>query len=368
MATGRAGLRRALGALMFLMAASCGVDAQVAPPTLATPVEPVTAILEAFERHALVALGEGRHGNEQGHAFRLALVRDPRFAARVNDIVVEMGNARYQDVMDRFVAGEAVSPTVLRQVWQNTTQPHDGPDRPIYEAFYRAVRAVNAALPKDRQLRVLLGDPPIDWNSPTAKQDRGKWMAMRDSFPAELVEREVLARRRRALIIYGDGHLQRQQIASNYEMSHPLAQTLVSLIERRHPRVFSIKTEAVLDLRTLQPDVARWPIPSLALTAGTVLGAADYAIYAAGAPPRVAIVDGTMVPVPREQWRVWPMERQFDAVLYLGPPSSITYSELAPALCADPGYMAMRLGRLAEAGPPGEAARLTAYCAGVRQR
>jgi hypothetical protein len=31
--------------------------------------------------------------NEQGYAFRLALIRVPRFAATVNDIVVESGSA-----------------------------------------------------------------------------------------------------------------------------------------------------------------------------------------------------------------------------------------------------------------------------------
>ena len=77
---------------------------------------------------------------------------------------------------------------------QNTTQPHAGPDRLIYEEFFRAVRAVNASLSTNRKLRVILGDPPIDWDSPTARQDRPKWMEMRDSYPAELIRREVLAK------------------------------------------------------------------------------------------------------------------------------------------------------------------------------
>jgi erythromycin esterase-like protein len=67
---------------------------------LASPavrVDPISAIIDAFAMHPVVALGEGPHGNEQGHAFRLALIRDPRFAARVNDIVIESGSARYQD-------------------------------------------------------------------------------------------------------------------------------------------------------------------------------------------------------------------------------------------------------------------------------
>ena len=142
-------------------------DAQRAIPGIpAVPIEPITGILEMFKTHDVVALSEGNHGNEQGHAFRLALIRDPRFSAAVNDIVVEFGNAHYQAVIDRFVQGEPVAYEELRKVWQDTTQRGTVWDRPIYEEFYRAVRDVNAALPVERRLRVLLGDPPMDWYAP----------------------------------------------------------------------------------------------------------------------------------------------------------------------------------------------------------
>ena len=107
----------------------------------AVPLDPIATILDAFRSHDIVALGEGAHGNEQGHAFRLSLVRDPRFSAVVNDIVVEFGNALYQDVIDRFVRGENISDTALRNVWQNTTQVTPVWDKPIYGEFFRAVRA-----------------------------------------------------------------------------------------------------------------------------------------------------------------------------------------------------------------------------------
>src|SRR5438874_6807185 len=123
------------------------------------------AIAEAFRSHRIVALGnvEGR-GNEQCHAFQLSLIRDPRFRAVVNDVVVEFGNARYQDVVDRFVRGEDVAYESLRGAWQNTTHIEYEWDLPIYEDLFRAVRGVNMSLPRGGQLRVLLGDAPIDWD------------------------------------------------------------------------------------------------------------------------------------------------------------------------------------------------------------
>jgi hypothetical protein len=57
------------------------------------------------------------------------------------------------------------------------------------------------------------------------------------------------------------------------------------------------------------------------------------------------------------------MEEQFDALLYLGPPSSITIARLPARLCADAAYMKMRLRRLEAYGPKDSAERLRNYCA-----
>src|SRR6266513_2964647 len=119
-------------ALSFVVALAGQTFAQPPAPRPAVPVDPVAAILDAFRSHAIVAVAEGTHNNEQAHAFRLSLIRDRRFADTVNDIVVEFGSARYQSVMDRFVRGEAVAEAALRQAWQNTTQPQAIWDVPIY--------------------------------------------------------------------------------------------------------------------------------------------------------------------------------------------------------------------------------------------
>ena len=125
--------------------------------------DPIATIIEAFQTHPIVAVGEGPHGNLQGHAFRLALIRDARFAASVQNVVVESGNALYQALMDRFTSGEDVPSSLLRAVWQDTTQNSPVWDRPIYEELFREIRARNRDLPEERRLRVLLGDPPVDW-------------------------------------------------------------------------------------------------------------------------------------------------------------------------------------------------------------
>ena len=308
------------------------------------PVEPVPAILSAFASHDIVALDEGRHGNEQGHQLRLQLLRDPRFPRVVNDIVVEFGNARFQALMDRYTRGEEVPAGDLRRAWQDTTQ-HAVWDVPIFEEFFRAVRQVNASLPKERQLRVLLADPPIDWAAVKTAADHFKWLRMRDTHAAALVQQEVLAKKRKALVIFGAMHLQRKNINANYE---PLdgAETLISILDRAGARIFTIRTPTESQPASLQAQMAAWPVPSLALLRGTRLGMQDAATFWSDEMPRFAVRDGQPSPLPREQWRVLPMQDLFDALLYLGPASKITSAKLAAALCADAAYRDMRRHRM----------------------
>jgi hypothetical protein len=105
--------------LFLIVFLSCGVAvprSQTTTPVPATPLSPITAILDAFESHRVIALSEGDHGNLQGHAFRLALVRDPRFARTVNDIVVEFGAERLLGcrIGADCVRGRACRPTCTR--------------------------------------------------------------------------------------------------------------------------------------------------------------------------------------------------------------------------------------------------------------
>ena len=354
--------RLVLAAFAWLLATGLGRPAasQAVPP-----LEPIGAIANAFQSHAIVALSEGDHGNLPGYHFRLSLIRDARINGVVNDIVVESGNALYQSTIDRYVDGSEVPFAELRKVWENTTQPFTTFDVPIYRDFFEAIRAVNATLPRGRRMRVLLGDPPIDWDRIRTKGDHdaaGKWLAERDSFPVDLIRREVLSRHRRALIVYGGMHLQRKQMNFNYSDADGF--TIVAELERSHAvdHVFNIWTNTNRDLQTIQ-DTSGWPVPSLIMTASTPLGAEDFATYQPLDNRRVKRMDGRLVDVPKSEWATRRMADQFDAILYLGAPDSITFSELSPELCHDVTYLTMRMERFRLIGMPAGAERLQSFCA-----
>ena len=61
------------------------------------------------------------------------------------------------------------------------------------------------------------------------------------------------------------------------------------------------------------------------------------------------------------------MQEVVDAVLYLGPPSSITQNRLSRELCTDPSYLKMRVERLSEFAPE-PAAKFKAECEAVLKR
>jgi hypothetical protein len=329
-------------------------------PVPAVPVDAITGIVDKFRTHNLVALSDA-HGELQAGKFLISLIRDPRFAQVVNDVVVEFGNARYQGVIDRFVRGEPVPDAELRRVWQDTTQAAASVDLPIYADFYRAVRDVNSSLPSSRQLRVVLGDPPIKWEDVRNNTDHRKWVDMRDWHPAAVVQIEVVAKQRRALIVYGHGHFQRKNQLSNYDMSDWRSQTIVSLLETAGIPVFTIWRDS--DLAKIQPDVSSWQTPAVSVVKGTILGAAPASAYLS-APRRYRPAGDKITEVPRPEWKEISAEQQLDAVLYLGPSSTLVQAVLSPELCADKDYMAMRVGRMKLIGmPPAVGETLQKDCA-----
>jgi hypothetical protein len=331
----------------------------------AVPLDPIAGIVDAFRTSAIAAIADGtQHCDEQAHAFFRSLVADSRFRAIADDIVVEFGNSLYQSVMDSYLEGKPVAPEELQKIWQNTTQPHFAWDVPVYRQFFEAVRAANATSPGIRRLRVLLGDPPIDWAVVRSEQYLRDRISRRASYPADLIAREVLAKNRRALVIYGSGHLMRRAARLSDESNALPAESLVSRLERiGKTAIFTIIM--LTDLHRLQADATFWPVPSMSLLRGTLLGAVDFT---------------KCVALPQEQdqssiggnaARVGHLEDCFDAVIHAGPATSITISQLTPEQCADSAYIAMRFERMSIIDSPQQKQvvdQLKRYCSFLANR
>jgi len=308
-----------------------------------TPEAAVPAILAAFDKYEVVGMSEA-HGMKDVDDFILSLIRNPAFAEKVNDIEVECGNSLYQAVLDRYIAGENVPFTEVRKVWRNTTQPMCGMSG-FFEQLFPLVRAINQKTSPGKRLRVLAGDPPIDWEQVKSSQDIAKF-SDRDASIASVMEKEVLSKHRKALMLFGLFHLMHGAGVG--------AGNAVTIYEKDYPNLTFVISDLAnfdTDLSTLSSSpFATWPAPSLARAKGTWLGALGLTHFF---PPTIWTDSDCNVynEFPKNEQK--PMADLVDAFLYLGP-QDLRLTEPMPAdIALDVDYMAESLRREALAGLPG---------------
>ncbi len=307
------------------LAAARGASGARTAGTTASGLGVADAVLAAFQNHRLVGLGE-THGLQNHHDVLDMLLNDPRIPEVVDDIVIEFANALYQPTIDRFITGQPVDNAKLRPVWRNTTQsPQETWDEPVYEQFFRTVRAVNWTLPPSKHMRVLAGDPPIDWSKITKRNEALVFQGQRDTHAASVVKHQVLDKGHRALLCYGGWHL------LHLPAKPPMPNTnLVNMIEQQTGERIYTTIDLVPSAgdpgglaRSLSPYVLNTVIP----TAGTWLGAFDTGFI----PP---VLGGK----PYNPWCGVPLGSLADAGVYTGQPDVLTASWWNPAIFLDPVY------------------------------
>jgi hypothetical protein len=291
------------------------------------PEPAARAILDAFDKYEVVAMPED-HGLKDLDDLIFALLRNPTFPNKVNDVVVECGNSLYQPILDRYMALEDVPFTEARKVWRNTTQPICGEwGFGFFEQLYPLLRAVNQTLPPEKRLRVLAGDPPIDWEKVKSFDDFFKFVH-RDTNIASVMEKEVLSKHRKALMLFGTFH--------EIHLTDVRA-SAVSMYEKDYPGVTFVISEQIAADTQVSVAFAKWPSPSLARIKGTWIGALDLGHFI---PPPTLIDQDCNAHNDFPKHLQKPMEDLVDAILYLGP-NDLAMKEQFPAYIAlDADYMA----------------------------
>lgn len=280
--------------------------------------DPAAALRAALGRVPLVGLGE-THGVKEYGAFLESVIGNQEITDQLDDIVVEFGSSDHQGTMDRYVAGEAVSAAEIEQVLRDTTQLLVW-DSPIYANVFAAVRRANQHRPASRRLRVVLADPAIDWATTHTREDHLKISSERDRHFAAVVEREVLAKQRRALLLAGQFHLLKQGSPRD---------TVGSLLEQRHPgTLFVVMLYAGLGPHTAEAEaaLASSPRPAVISLAASSLGALP-ARSAFVLPPVLQVAEGLT------------LRDIADAYLYLGPTAALTEVYPPGAIYRDPEYI-----------------------------
>jgi hypothetical protein len=326
-------------------------QAQTQQQTRLTGSEPVPepavpAILAAFDKYEVVAMPQG-HGMQDLNDFILSLIRNPAFSEKVNDIEVEFGNSLYQPILDRYIAGENVPFTEVQKVWRQDGQPTPAASA-FVEQFFPLVRALNQKLPPGRRLRVLAGDPPVDWDQ-IKSIDEIVRLVHREASIASVMEKEVLSKHRKALMLFGTFHL--------FHMND-VGGSAVSRYEKDYPNVTLVISELGIfdtDLPFLSDSkFVNWPIPALARAKGTWLGALDLSHFL---PPPTRITEDCTVHNEFPKHLQKPMEDLVDAFLYLGPPDLRLREKIPADIALDSSYRAEFQRGAAMFGFPGAASK-----------
>lgn len=304
-----------------------------------TAVAAQQAILGAFDRYEVVGGMNGGHGIQQLDDFILSLIQSRDFPYKVDDIAIECGNALYQDTLDRYTTGEDVPLADVRRVWRNTGQSACGFSS-FYEALIPLVRRINQKLPPERKIRVLACDPPIDWSKMHSMDDLIPFMD-RDASISAVMEKEVLQKHRKALMLFGIHHVQHgdglSSAVARYEQDG-----YRNLTFSITPHVgFGNHTTLAPQNDQLEARMARWPAPSLVTLEGTWLAQLDPAYF--NAEPSFP---GQLGPP------------GMDGYLYVGLRDSLLNSPSSPQAVLDHDYIAELAQRADSVGlPPGAPAR-----------
>jgi hypothetical protein len=313
-------------------ATACG---QAPPAGSTAPGAARDAIVAAFADHRVVFVGE-HHWNIAMHEFLRGLLNDRRLPGLVTDIAVEFGNSRYQPIVDRFIEGQPVPEDSLRLVWQNTTVPMAW-DSPVYEQFYREIRRINQSLPAERRFRVLALDPPVDWAEVRTPDDFPRGYGYRDPDWFMVLEREVLSRNRRALVIAGAVHMLRRDPSSGFTARPMDRAGIGEALAQRYPGM-SYNVWPLIGRSALVASVPGWRPGELLDLAGSPIGANGLHDLMPGSVQVRRMVNGRQEWVKLEREEYPPIGQIVDALLYIGPDTSL--AQPGPGVYRDAGYLA----------------------------
>jgi hypothetical protein len=275
------------------------------------PFPGVEFVLKSFDQYRVVGIGE-LPGCEEAHEVIRSLIRNPAFPSKVEDIVVDFGNPLMQPVVDRYLLeGELVPRGVLRRVWDDTTRSVDLTwDSPVYEQFFDTVRSVNAGLPRDKKIHVVVADAPIDWSGVKQKDDLAPFLELRAKTLADSVN-AIIAKGRHGLVISFAAQQFRTGIPNNARV----------LIDRANPgKFFSIVVQGRFGggeaYKAIEAGQDSWDLDTVATVRNTWLGSA-------------LVSSEPSAPT---------LEAAFDAVLFVGPSDSLTILRPSASVFQDEDY------------------------------
>ncbi len=172
-------------------------------------------ISNKLETVNIIAVGE-THDKVEVTNFYIELVNNKKIANNIDYIVIEMGNSLYQPILDKYLAGENVPEKELYNLWRDHTNCmlNDGDNTGLIRLI-KSIREIN--LSSTKKIKVLVADPPIDWNKIECLQEFYKYLAVRDQHYTKTVVEKIIEPNKKAILIMGNSHFNKLKTKSMIE-------------------------------------------------------------------------------------------------------------------------------------------------------
>lgn len=285
--------------------------------------DPIDYIRRSLQEYPIVCLAEGGHQAKEPHQFLQRLLGDKAIQKTVDVVIVEFAATKHQSVLDAYIGGEDVPFSELSRVWRDTGQsPHAPWDSPLYYDLLKVIREGNLALSPGERVRVVAGDPPIDWTKIRTGEDYRKSRIPRDPFVASLAIEQAFHLGKKVLIIFGGAHLPRVPVGPEDDLRN----SLTYYVLKEHPD--AVRVISFLDPENLEIDsrIDELSENHIYETAGHWTGNINAELVF---PEIYSLV--TDEKTGRQSWQSIPLysgylvKDLFDALLYIGPSRDWSY-------------------------------------------
>jgi hypothetical protein len=202
----------------------------------------------------------------------------------------------------------------VQRAWRDTVASV-GPPSPVYASLYQTVRETNMRRKGKHQIRVLCGDPKIDWQEVREGKDILPFLGTRELSYAQVVKNEVLAKHHRALLIMGAFHFLRHFDLLPSRKQFDIEQEL--RVAGANPYLIVLGTNTTGVPQELDHRFDSWTAPVIVPLTGNWVG---------DLPAIPVVTEGHGPPLPTPK-----LKDAADALLYLGPRDSLVTIQMTPA-------------------------------------
>lgn len=283
-------------------------------------------IIQAFQNYNIIGLGEGAHGLENSHTFFQKLFDNKKIQEIINVVIVEFANIDYQAILDKYIFGEEVSLGELCKVWRESTQsPGRLGEIPVYFALLQKIRSVNLTLPPEKKIKVVGGDPSIDWKAINTWDDYKNQIGFsRDTFPANLSIDFAIHDLKKVLLIYSGFHLTK---IFDKTIAHP---TITTAINKKYKDVMKVIEVFNPKAFQLEEQIKDWPLYSIVDLSEDKIGN----LPAKNMFSSITNNKGEKVTL----FKGYKIKDLFDAFLFVGFAESWKIAEVPQSISYDQGY------------------------------